>query len=328
MKSLQSFISLIELMRIGLVSGRDLHSILKWIEENFPAPGIRKFVADILSEMRLQESDSALLKVKSSLSSPERKIFLEILKFQTQSQSSLASALEDCSSLFQDLYRMDQLKSRLFAVPLFQVLSCIVFALIFVGLLPYAWPEVFKSFLLSGRKDLFFAGLVPLLLGAISIFFLYRRSKLRLMKEMCFIPFLSYLGLYIRSGQEMESAISRSLSSIDIPFCPPILKFELANRTRTFEERLQNLMPKLDEVWSRFLLGVLWSSRTGRGGLDFIEKIKKIETERIFSQAELRLKADAFVSLLPLVLFCFPSILFLVIGPHFYELYLNWGTWD
>jgi hypothetical protein len=315
----------VDILRLGIKSGRDWADVADWVVEKRSGRPEGLFFKRILMDKRIHGARIALHREKARARSFELKIFLEILSLHERSQSSLIEALNDFSRLLRLSIRFEQLRKSLFLLPILQTAFCLIFAFVFCILLPVIFPNVFPSFIHFGRWDLFSYGGAGLSLGLLSLWILMRLSQRKLLESILIVPFLSFLSIRVKSGEDIHGAWLKCLDALDFKALPSSLRTEVSKKSQSFEEAIESLLVRLPSPWNRILLGLLWSYRSGIGMVDFLSDSLSMESEQIFAEAEINLRKDSVLSLLPLIVFCFPSCLYLIAGPHFYGLSLEWG---
>ncbi|TVQ79074.1 MAG: hypothetical protein EA369_05750 [Bradymonadales bacterium] len=309
-----------ELFLMSLQAGRDWVAALQWLAQSNSkqAPLARRWVAEI----ETMGAQPFLLKKRAEALREEESIFFEILLIQQKGQGSLIQALSQFQDLIFQLSRVREIQRNLFLIPIAQGGFCLLFCFVLAVVLPILLPDLFRSFLHFGRWDLFLYGLFPLGLGAFLLHRISIRSEKRLQQEVCGLPALHFLSIRIQAGEDIQSAWGEMAKGLRLPSC--LASIQRKNQTQSFQSRLEESLPKMVSPWDRILLGISWTMKTGVGVAQFLDRMSQEESQRLFALAEYRLRKDSLLSLLPLVFLCFPGCLYLVMGPAFYELQLNW----
>ncbi len=306
----------------GLKGGRDTATILRWLSQESSSVRVRDFCIRVTTSARVDSLEKALEREKSLSTELLTILFIEILQQSQRGTHHLSQLLENYLKTLRITSKLEKQRKSLLFVPKFQAIVGLIVACLFSFILPTLWPELFPSFLSSGRWELFMLGVCGVLLGVYSLHLMCRRPERHMASMIQSVYFLQFMALMTQGGLDFVSAWTKSLQII--PF-PPSLKtaFEpSSSRVLSMADFLDEKRKAAPESWRPLLAGLSWVVSSGQGISGYLKSSSEIWGEEIALQWEDEIRKLSALSVLPLSFLVFPASMFLLVGPHFLELML------
>lgn len=315
--SIEDILRLGRVLEIGIKSGKDWVSILKWTAANDSSSHLRQVLVVFCRRLQVDGIEKAIRVERELSKSLEWSVFLELL---LQAQHGAMHLSQLFRSYHQVVYKLHQLKKKqksLLVVPKMQAGMALSLGALFSFVLPLFFPGMFPSFLGLGRYDLFAIGLGLLGLGGAVIFYMCHRPARHHRPALSTTFFFYMVSLFLDSGSDLLTAWNKALDAIEMdPKMITQLRMPLSKPDDLVEflSRLQKQMP---EPWPGILNGLNWTYQSGLDLSSYLKETSAQEIERFTFQWEDEVRRLGVSTLIPLGIFVFPSSMFLLMGPQF-----------
>lgn len=305
---------------MGLRSGKDMISILKWAATHDSSAMTREYLNYLTLEIRFDNQLEVFEKNKRESLNLFQKLFFEILLQSQRGSSHVSGLIEVFIEILRRVQRLQKQAQSLLFVPRFQAIVGLSVALLFALVLPWVWPDLFPSFLLVGRADLFCTGMGGALLGVWVLRMMCQRPQRHFEDLLQTTFFFQFMTIFVQSGSDFMTSWSRSVSAI--PFRAD-LKKALSPQAATVQTVHDFLTEKREVVpskWKDLMTGLLWATSTGQGLSNYLRASANAQADEISFEWEDEIRKLTALSVLPLSFIVFPAAMFLLVGPRFLEL--------
>jgi len=321
--SLEEILRLSGSLEIGLKSGRDWLSILKWISENDSAENLRSYLKILINKIRVDKTERSLKEEAARTSDKIWKLFIEILLQAHRGTQKLSQLFQSFSVMVNAIQKLKQKERSLLFVPRFQMWTAVAITLGFMFGLPLLAPSTFPTFLSLKRYDLFCAGLIPLVFGFALLHWMCARPK-RLLSPLLSTSFFFYfLSVFVESGIDLATAWLQAAEIADFPMKTKSKLVRHGLHVESMQRFLTDLQKEMPDPWPGILAGLIWTQVSGLGLSDYLKSVSRNESERVLFLWEDEIRKLTLTTLVPLGIFIFLPTLFLLVGPQLVDLAAN-----
>lgn len=321
----ERYIRIAQALEIGLKSGKDWLSVLRWQAENDPDQDLKNYLSHLCHQIKIDGAEEVLKKEKRNDKSLEGMIFLELLRQANRGAPQLSQLFRNYAMMISDLRKAKQRQNSLLAVPKMQAALALILGFSFSILLPVSFPEMFPSFLSLQRWDLFCAGIAFLLAGVALVFWMCYRPARYHRPALQLSSFFYLVALFLESGTDFISAWNRALDAIQMsPARDALLRLPKGKPDSIYQffEKWQN---ELEHPWPFIINGLSWTYRSGLDLSSFMKETSHRELERLLFCWEDEVRKLGVTSLIPLGVIVFPASIFLLLGPQFILFFMTGG---
>jgi len=316
----EDLIDLSDALHLGLLAGKDLQTSLGWLEINAVSKSARDFCSRLRKLARTTNWEESLLLLEIERSRPEQRIFVEILSQSRKGSLHLSQLLKVFSGSIKMLNKLQKRQRSLLFVSKFQAGVGLFTAILFGIILPILSPTLFPSFAHFGRLDLGLVGFSGILIGFVALYWMGLKPKRNFQDILHRVFFWIFLSVFIQSGMDLNSAWQKSVLALNFP--PDIRdKFDLRKANfEGFGKFIEELETTLPMDWRKGLVGLRWVHSQGFGLSSYLKDLAHDQSEEVFFRWDDEIRKLSTLSILPMTLFIFPSVMFLLVGPRFLEI--------